>query len=64
MTLTRKLPDCPKCGEDELYFSSAWAWCVSCYLCGWTSDIFSVGYEETPSDAIERVVEAAKEEQT
>lgn len=57
---TRKMPDCPRCGQDELYIGSVWWLSVNCYLCSWTSDEIKVWDGESISDAIERAVEDAK----
>lgn len=32
-TPTEKMPDCPKCGEDELGLITSGY--IMCYLCGW-----------------------------
>lgn len=35
--LKSKLPDCPKCDEDELWVQTfSGALIVKCYLCGWS----------------------------
>lgn len=32
----RKMPDCPECGEDELFIVRNITWhVVRCYECGW-----------------------------
>jgi uncharacterized protein (DUF983 family) len=38
--MMRKLPDCPKCGEDELWLKHiSFTVQLKCYLCGWSSGI-------------------------
>lgn len=37
--LARKLPNCPKCKEDELWLTRrGYLFRLRCYLCGWDSD--------------------------
>lgn len=36
-----KLPDCPRCGEDEL--GVVHEGLLKCYLCGWSLDRLSCG---------------------
>lgn len=56
-----KLPDCPRCSEDEL-----WLWRtgdsvrVRCYLCGWDSDDIVLATGEDMRDVIAVKVETAR----
>lgn len=57
-----KLPDCPRCEEDEL-----WLWRggdvfeVKCYLCGWSTGRVTLATGQDIKDVIAQKVEAAKE---
>lgn len=53
--LTR-LPDCPRCQEDELWLVPGKEVVVRCYLCGWDSGVIAEGHAVTRADLIERVV--------
>lgn len=60
--MTKKLPDCPKCGEDELWlWRTGDSFRVRCYLCGWDSDdvVLAIG-QELP-DVVDETVKAAQE---
>lgn len=58
-----KLPDCPKCQEDELWFARYHGlYKVSCYLCGWNAygDIGTKEDGQELEDAIAEAVAAAR----
>jgi hypothetical protein len=52
-----KLPDCPRCGEDELWVAPYHDLRVRCYRCNWDSGIIVVGTGETVDQAIAKAVE-------
>ena len=60
--MMRKLPDCSKCGEDELYlYSSDGTFVLACAECGWNSGIVTVADGQSLDDAIAAAVGKAKE---
>lgn len=60
--LPRKLPDCPKCGHDELWvqqFNDGWR--LRCYLCSLDSGIQHKPEGMTLSDHVEQMVGVYRE---
>lgn len=57
----RKLPDCPKCGEPELWVNgNGPSMKISCYECGWNTTIMLPMTAETIGDKIAAAVKAAQ----
>lgn len=54
--LTRKLPDCPRCGEDELWCNPGEDIRVRCYFCGWDSGAIVVRRCGDAASAVELAV--------
>lgn len=48
----RKLPDCPRCYEDELWRVPGKKLQIKCYVCGWDSGILAEGDWENDIDAL------------
>lgn len=57
------LPDCPVCGEDELWRPPHKPNSLKCYLCGWDSGPLQVADGETMAQRYERAVSDAKAKQ-
>lgn len=58
----RKLSNCPKCGEDELWLAEYHDFVVArCYYCHWESDIVPLPFADELDDEIAQLVEAGKE---
>jgi uncharacterized Zn finger protein len=56
------LPNCPKCGENELWLKRMGDTCeVSCYECGWTTGRITLATGQDMGDVIAKTVEAARE---
>jgi len=55
-----KLPDCPRCLEDELWRVPGKDLRVRCYLCGWDSGPLIVADGESVAQRIERAVLEAR----
>lgn len=51
--MRRELPDCPKCGESDLFIVRSKSWAVTrCYECGWSHTFMPRPSEDTLHDAI------------
>lgn len=48
----RKLPDCPKCQEDELWRVPGKELQLRCYLCGWDSGVIAAADWQNDVDAL------------
>lgn len=58
----RKLPDCPKCQEDELWLQpTSGSLHIRCYECGWGGEIVTCATGPDLDAQIAAVIRAAKE---
>lgn len=59
--MKRKLPDCPRCGDDELYVIQHTRWTViRCYNCDFHKSLMPPPAEDALDARIAEAVEAAK----
>ncbi len=53
-----KLPNCPRCGDDELWRVPETGVRLRCYECGWDSQVFLQRTGESVDDTIARAIKA------
>lgn len=65
--MLNKIPDCPKCGEDEMWRPPGKELSLKCYWCGWSSGpLIGIGAQHIVADGesvvqrIERAVHEAR----
>lgn len=57
----RKMPDCPRCSEDELWLKQTPMYAIlSCYECGWQAILTPLLANKDLSREIAATVDAAK----
>lgn len=60
--MMRKLPDCPRCEDDELFLVRHATWIViRCYECGWNHTLMPRPADDALDGAIAEAVKQATE---
>lgn len=48
--MNNKLPDCPRCDEDELYRLPGKETKIRCYSCNWDSGLLGIDLDDSEED--------------